>query len=202
MARTANPWFWEARNAWYVIKGRRRQFLGDHPAGAPAPRKKKGKWVVPPLIRDRFHELMSARPAPSAPAPPTVPDGLSVAEVFDRFLDWCQEHRSARSFEWYRNHIQDFTDSLPDPAGMPVTAPKPYHLVEWADRHPTWGDSHRRGALIAVQRPFNWAAKLGYIDTSPVWRRVGGQAGGQAAGEPRQPSRLRRHFGARQGPPV
>jgi len=95
-----------------------------------------------------------------------------VAEILDKYLDWCQKHRSARTFEWYRNHIQDFTDSLIGPDKMPATALKPFHLVEWADRHPTWGDSHRRGALIAVQRPFNWASKLGYIDTSPVWRRV------------------------------
>jgi integrase len=172
VARTASPWYWEARNAWYVIKDGRRQFLGDHPADAAPPRKKRGKWVVPPAIRDSFHDLMSAKAAVPATAPAIVPDGLSVAEVFDKFLGWCENNRSARSYEWYRNHIQDFTNSLPDPAGMPVATLKPYHLVEWADRHPTWGDSHRRGALIAVQRPFNWAAKLGYIDTSPVWRRV------------------------------
>jgi integrase/recombinase XerC len=169
VARAANPWFWDDRNAWYVVKDGRRHHLGDHPTDAPPPRKKKGKWVVPPAIRDRYHELMSAKPARVKPAPVT---GLSVAEVFEKFLDWCQRHRSARSFEWYRTHIQDFTDFLSDPAGMPVTAVKPFHLIEWADSHATWGDSHRRGALIAVQRPFNWAAKLGYIDASPVWRRV------------------------------
>jgi len=41
-------------------------------------------------------------------------------------------------------------------------------VVEWADAHPSWGDNYRRGALIAVQRPFNWAAKLGYIQSSPI----------------------------------
>ena len=30
------------------------------------------------------------------------------------------------------------------------------------------GRRHRRGAIVAVQRPFNWAEELGYIHSSPV----------------------------------
>src|SRR5205823_14972003 len=70
MARTASPWFLEERNAWYVIKDGKRHLLGEHTADAPKPRRKKNRWVVPPTILDRYHELMAAKPeAPPAPKP-------------------------------------------------------------------------------------------------------------------------------------
>lgn len=62
---------------------------------------------------------MSSKPAPLVPAP-ALTVGSSVAEVFDRYLDWCQKRRSARTYEWYKDHIQRFLDSLPDPAAKPV----------------------------------------------------------------------------------
>src|SRR5206468_787660 len=57
--------------------------------------------------------------------------------------------------------------ALPDPR---ITAAdlRPFHVVEWVDRHPAWGACQRRGAIIAIQRPFNWAAKLGYIEANPI----------------------------------
>jgi hypothetical protein len=88
MARTANPWFWEERNGWYVNRNGQRHFLGDHPADAPAPKKTKGKWNAPEAIRTAFHALMAAPPA-REPRPHSVPDSvpgqLSVSELFDKY---------------------------------------------------------------------------------------------------------------------
>jgi integrase len=53
---------------------------------------------------------------------------------------------------------------------MAVTELKPFHVIEWVDRHPDWSPTFRRGAIIGLQRPFNWAADLGYIDSSPIKR--------------------------------
>ena len=53
--------------------------------------------------------------------------------------------------------------SLTKPAEMPIADLKPYHVVQWADRHTSWGANYRRGAIVAIQRPMNWAVKLGYI---------------------------------------
>lgn len=166
MARTASPWFRAERNAWYVIKGGTRVCLGEHPPDAPPPRKKKNRWVVPPAILARFHELMAANPgAPPARTPPAA--GLLVAEVFEKFLDWCEKNRSPRTYEWSRNHIQSFLDSLPD-TRLAVDALRPFHVAEWVDAKPTWGPNHRRGAITAVQRAFSWAEKVGHIRKSPV----------------------------------
>jgi integrase len=167
VARTPSPWFRAARAVWCVTVRGKHHNLGSHPEGFPAPRKQRGRWNAPDSIKQRFYELLADSSAPDLPDAPTAAK-MSVAEVCEKYLDWCQKHRSARTYEWYQDHIQRFLDSLPDPAGMPAADLKPFRLVEWADRHPTWGDSHRRGALIAVQRPFNWAAKLGYIPANPL----------------------------------
>jgi integrase len=151
MARKPKPWWREDRQAWFVTIGGTRYNLGSESEEA-----------------DReFHRLMSLKPEARAPkASPST--GLTVADILDKYLDWCQKHRAARTFDWYRDHLQSFADFLPNPDQMPVSELKPYQVIEWADQHDSWGDNYRRGALIAVSRPFNWAARIGYIDASPI----------------------------------
>ena len=36
------------------------------------------------------------------------------------------------------------------------------------DANPDWSNGHKRGCIIAVQRAFHWASRMGYIDRSPV----------------------------------
>jgi integrase len=171
MARRASPWFWEERQGWYVNKDGQRHLLGEHPAGAPAPKQnsRSKKWNAPPAIVQAFHELMAAKTEVKAPDAPTSPDGFTVAEILDKFLDWCEKNREPRTFEWYRDHIQDFLDWNPALAHFRVSELKPYHVAEWADSHgKAWSNAYRRGGIIAIQRPFNWAAELGYIPASLV----------------------------------
>jgi integrase len=167
VARTPFPWFWQERSGWYVNKDGQRHFLGNHPPDFPLPRKHKGRWNVPPAIQQAFHVLMSIPQATFTKTVPTMA-GPVVVEILDKFLGWCQKHRAPRTYEWYHDHIQSFLDSLADPAAMVVTELKPFHVIEWADKHPGWSPAYRRGSLVAVQRPFNWAEELGYITVSPI----------------------------------
>ncbi len=32
----------------------------------------------------------------------------------------------------------------------------------------TWSNAYRRGGIIAIQRPFNWAEELGYTPRHPI----------------------------------
>lgn len=150
MPRIPKPWFREDRGEYFVtIRGQRHR-LGTDKEEADR----------------QFHELMAKKPeAPKRPPPTT---DLTVAEVYDKYLDWCQKHRSPRTYAWYSNHIQLFLDFLPDPVAMPALSVRPFHIVEHIDKRPTWGANQRRGAMVALTRPFNWSAKLGYIDLSPV----------------------------------
>jgi integrase len=144
------PFFRSARACWYVQLGKQQVKL--HPDEHEAFK--------------LYHELMAQRARPVAERP-VDEGGLAAAELFDKYLDWCARYRKPRTFAWYQDHLQSFLSSLPDPL-IAAAALRPFHVVEWADKHTTWGDCQRRGAVVAVQRPFNWAVKLGYIASNPI----------------------------------
>jgi site-specific recombinase XerD len=154
MPRVPKPWFREDRQAYFVTIGGVRHNLG-------ADKKAADK---------KFHELMAAdtgTPKSSA-ATPATSNGMTVAEVFDKYLDWCQKHRSPRTYEWTQKHIQQFCTHLGKACHTTFGELRPFHIVEWVDKKTTWGANQKRGAIIAVQRPFSWALKLGYIERNPV----------------------------------
>src|SRR5262249_13120211 len=64
--------------------------------------------------------------------------------------------------------IQSLIDHLKGNALLPAPDLRPFHVSEWVDAHPKWGPTRRRNALIHVQRPYNWAHKLGYISQNPI----------------------------------
>jgi integrase len=166
MARTPKPWFRTERALWCVhFRGKMHQ-LGPHPEGYPVPRVVKGKWNAPKPILQAFHALLSK--PDEAPAPIVIQTAEpSVPDVFDTFLEWCQKNRSPRTYEWSRNHIQNFLDSLAEKRLL-VSDLKPFHVQQWVDSKDTWGANHTRGAITAVQRAFSWAEKIGHIAKSPI----------------------------------
>jgi hypothetical protein len=144
------PFFRSARNCWYVQLGKQQVKLHADEREA----------------LKLYHELMTQRALPVAERPVDF-GGLTAAELFDKYLDWCAQHRKPRTYDWYKDHLQSFLAALPDPR-MAAVSLRPFHIVEWADKHMTWCDCQRRGAIVAVQRPYNWAVKLAYIDTNPI----------------------------------
>lgn len=138
----------------------------------PFRRKDRGLWYVQidgkqyNLGRDReqafaaYHELM-AKPKPI--------ESSTVAGVLEGYLVWCHWNRKQRTYDWYKATLQSFAKSLPDPKLMLVSDLKPFHVVGWASGHrKTWSPTTIRMAIIAVQRAFNWAEKMGHIDKSPI----------------------------------
>jgi integrase/recombinase XerC len=89
----------------------------------------------------------------------------TISAIISKYLAWCGKHRSPRSLEWYEGHLAGFLAHLGVLADMPVAALKPFHLVEWVDSHDRWGNTYKRGAIVAVQRSLNWAEELGYIES-------------------------------------
>ena len=156
MPKFPKPFFRSGRG-WYVQVGKQQIKLGDGPDNSE----------TEAAALKRYHQVMAENGRDKSAAT-AVPDGLTIAEVFDKYLDWCGKHREPRTFEWYRDHIQNFMDTLKEPDKLPVPSLKPFHVIEWADQHPNWSNAYRRGAIIAIQRPFNWADELGYIAGSPI----------------------------------
>jgi len=143
MPQFPKPFFVKARNIWRVqIEGKQHN-LGPNRDQA---------------FR-RYHELMQA--------PKAVASELVVG-VIDGFLEWCQRHRSKRTYQGHLWHLQRFVQQLPKAATMTVDELKPHHVISWVDAHRNWGPTYRRNAITSVQRAFLWAEKLGHIDKSPV----------------------------------
>jgi integrase len=152
MPKFPKPFFRSSRSCWFVQIGKEQIKL--HPEEQESLR--------------LYHELMAerGRDKPIISATPTAPP---LAEVFDKFLDWCQTHRAPRTFAFYHDLIQAFLDSLTD-ARLPATDLRPYHVIEWVDKHPDWSQMSKRQAMVAIQRPLNWAEEVGYIANSPIKR--------------------------------
>src|SRR5262249_61254191 len=123
----------------------------------------------PPSIVTAFHKLMAEPETPEPPPRKSGPvAGLTVGELLDKFLDWCSKHRALRTYADHRDRIQLFLDETPGVGGLAATSLRPFHINEWLDKHPTWGNTRRRAAIMSIQRPYNFAEEEGYIDVNPV----------------------------------
>lgn len=108
----------------------------------------------------RYHALMG-RPHDD----PRPVAGESAVAVLDAFLDWCEKHRAPRTYDWYRDYLESFARTLA--RGLAASELRPIHVQRWVDSEPGW-KTGRRGAIVAVQRAFNWAAKMGLVAENPV----------------------------------
>lgn len=140
MARPHKLWYWKSRKTWCVNIGKVRHNLGSDKEAAVA----------------AFHELMLK--------PKEAPAG-TYAQVCDLFLEWCKKHKPA-SAPWYQNKIQEFIDSLPNKL-IKVRELTNDHVLTFVEKG-TWGDSYRRGYIVAIVRPLNWALKRGMIGRNPL----------------------------------
>lgn len=93
---------------------------------------------------------------------------ITVNDLCTKYLNWCKIHRSPRSVEWYEGHINGFLKFLGDDSSAPAVNLKPYNVTEWVDSHPTWGDTYKGGAIVAVKRLYNWGEELGYVLLNPI----------------------------------
>jgi hypothetical protein len=144
MLHYPKPFFRERRGLWYVQIDGKQVNLGPEKEGA---------------FR-RYHELMG-RPRED----PRPVAGASVLAVLDAFFDWCEKHRAPRTYDWYHDYLESFARSLP--RDLAASELRPIHIQRWVDAEPGW-ETGKRGAIVAVQRAFNWAATIGLIEVSPI----------------------------------
>lgn len=161
--RPSRPWFRTSKNAWYARVNGSQRSLGEHPHGCPAPKKspKTGLWNAPEPIRNALDAILKGEPKPTA-----VPAVLTVAILFDRFLQFAEAHNTVKDFKTYKKFLQDLCDFTPPrrsnlgggSVGTRLAANvTPALVTAWLDARPTWNGS-RRHAVISVKRAYNWAA--------------------------------------------
>lgn len=93
---------------------------------------------------------------------------IAFNELTRKFLNWSKIHQEPRSTEWYDGYIRQYLVYLSDKADIDANLMKPFHLEEWVDSHTTWSNNYKRGAVVAINRVYNWAVKSGYIDNNPI----------------------------------
>lgn len=163
MARKASPWYRAERNEWCVtIRGKHRR-LGEHPAGAPRPKKSErtGKWNAPDEIEKAFRALLDGEGA-SEEVPVAVESGEDdVVSVLDDFITWCKENRAELTAARYEELCQDFVRAVGEDGikfgALPVTQLTSKHVTAWLNGKMTWGPTTKKNAITALQAALNWA---------------------------------------------
>jgi integrase len=142
MARHPEPWWYENRGIFCVTINGKRHKLGPDKKRAHA----------------QFHKLMSQ------PRRQIKVAGDSLYAIFDLFLEWSKQNRSAATYEWYCWRLQKFKDAHP---GLSIEDLKPYHVEEWATK-PGQSVTTKRNNMRAVKRALKWAVSRGHLDSSPI----------------------------------
>lgn len=144
--KTPKPFFRKQTKSWYVsIDGK------FHPLG------KNEKEAF-----EQYYVLMSDR----QPTGDTTPD-TKVRDLLKMFLAWCKGHRDAVTHDWYKMHLSSFEDHISPK--LTLRHIKAFHVTKWLDdEYAEAGDTYKNGAVRAVMRAFNWAAKQGHILANPV----------------------------------
>ena len=143
MSRKPQPWYRQDRGIWVVQIDGKRFNLGRDKREA---------------LR-RYHELMAQ------PQKRRVPSQSLIA-IIDLFLDWCEKHRAAETYEWYRSRLQDFVQTIPPT--LRVNELKPHHVTTWMDSHASWKTGSKRNACRSIKRAMKWALEEGLIEQNPI----------------------------------
>src|SRR5262245_17937322 len=163
MARTARPWYFRQKKAYYaVVRGRKTRLVGGDECAANFK-----------LAQKKLQQLLKA--------PADGPARLRVLDVIDRYLALHRDRYSAHAFGERVRLLQLFAEAhgfrkVSDRDCLPV------HVEEWMAAHPEWRSDWTKAQVVSVvMRPFNWAAKKRLIPANP-FRGVE-----KAQGEPRRP---------------
>jgi hypothetical protein len=139
MSHYPKPFFRKSRQLWYVQLDGRQINLG--------PDRDKALRL--------YHELM-ARPKRTVRH---CNSAELVSILCDTFLDWVEKHRSAATYEWYQERLQQFVLYHPE---LRIAELKPFHVQEWVDTHPEHAAATKRNNIRAVKRCLAWATQQGY----------------------------------------
>ncbi len=145
--RRPEPWFWEARNGWYVQINRKQKLL------AKGFENKESAYDV-------FYKLM----AEDGQLPPSK--NLTLAELIERFRKWSKDEHTASTQEWYNGHLDSLLD-FRSYKKLQAAELKPSHVSAWVSSRKL-GQSTRRGAITVVKSLYSFAEKNCSIRNDPI----------------------------------
>jgi integrase len=151
VGRPPKPWYWAARDGWYVTIGGKRHRLAEGREGrAEAERE--------------FHRLML-----TAGRVETDPSRLRVEEVCAHFLAALlgrveRGERAAVTLDGYKRFLRSACIAFGD---LRASAVRPKDVARWADGHP-WNPTSRHDAMMTVKVAFKWAHRAGHLAVNPL----------------------------------
>ncbi|HTU18052.1 MAG TPA: hypothetical protein VMG10_08315, partial [Gemmataceae bacterium] len=146
--RTAHPWFYAAKNAWYVKVGNKKVALGV-----------SGEENKADALK-AWHKLMADGPKPT-PEPKAVP---TVKAVMDAFLADAESRVQPITIQFYRKFCLPFSADYGTLRADALTLAS----VEAWTRKPAWSQSSRHDALGVLATAFRWAERAGMLSRSPL----------------------------------
>jgi integrase len=154
MGRTPKPWYREERGEWTVTVRGKRRVLAKGP---------KGRTKA--AAEREFHLLMLAE----GRAPETDRARMLVRDVVDLYLLHAegQASRGEKERDTYLAYRKFLFSAVKAIGSMRAAEVQPKDLLRWVDRD-TWGPTMRHSALTVAKVAFNWAKKVGHIDSNPV----------------------------------
>ncbi|MGO9600138.1 MAG: tyrosine-type recombinase/integrase [Isosphaeraceae bacterium] len=140
MARPSKPWYWKARDAWFVNLHGKRHLLA------------KGKINRAKAYREylRLSDL-------SKPEVASTPSAESICSLF---LSHAKVHLKPKTVEGYAFFITPFSRRVRD---TDAAAVQPKHVSEFLNTHPNWNQTTRYGAIKSIKRVWSWALAEGHI---------------------------------------
>jgi len=142
------PFFRRHDGWWYVQIGKKQIKLARGPDNEDA------AW--------RAYYRVMAQQGPALPAAPLRDP--TVTAVCNLFLDFSEKAHTPRTYEFYRDFLEDFCGYA---GKLRLSELDASHVAAWLDRHPDWKGC-RRGAVIAVKRAFNYAYGEGKVEANPL----------------------------------
>lgn len=102
MAHFPKPFYRPSRGVWYVqIAGQQLNLGAD----------KGAAFCEYDALMAQPTKVTNAAPPTRATTQAKETDKL-VVTVIDAFLDWCQKNRAPRTYDWYKDRAQSFTNSI------------------------------------------------------------------------------------------
>jgi len=134
-------------------------------AGIPYDQSKQG-WRK--KLRETLTENIKFELLQLSETRPIAESNCTIAELLKAFVHYCNKNKKPRTFETYTGYINHFTRYMGDKLNSPASSLKSSQILEWVDSQKTWKASYTRGAIILIQRIYNWGVSRNYISENPI----------------------------------
>lgn len=113
-----------------------------------------------PLGKDKvaaeklYHSLKATSERPT-------PNRATTRALVKTYLDKIDGTLAPNTLTIYRSELNDWSHCY---GSVLASELRPYHIDDWVDAHPSWGQSTRRARIVIVKTWSAWCAAKGYLD--------------------------------------